>query len=149
MVDSLNEELVAEYKASFDLIDADRDGSISIKELKDVMDKLGQNFSSVEVEEMINEVDLDGSESVDFKEFLALMTRKIKDVELEDELLEAFKIFDRDGNGYITLQNLTYIISRIDNNVTEKEVEEMMKEADLDKDGKISFDEFIKLMKNF
>ena len=47
---------------------------------------------------MINEVDADGNGTIDFPEFLSLMTRKIKDTDTEEELREAFKVFDRDGN---------------------------------------------------
>jgi len=47
---------------------------------------------------MINEVDADGNGTIDFPEFLSLMARKIKDTDTEEELREAFKVFDRDGN---------------------------------------------------
>jgi len=51
---------------------------------------------------MINEVDADGNGTIDFPEFLSLMARKMKDTDTEEELIEAFKVFDRDGNGLIS-----------------------------------------------
>ena len=149
MVDTLNETLIAEYKASFDIIDKDRDGLISIQELEQMMKRLGQDYNQVEIEEMIDEVCLTDKKSVDFKEFLGLMTRKVKDIEVEDELLEAFKVFDKDGNGFITLDELKDIIQRIEDGVQDTDIQDMLTEADEDKDGKLSFEEFVKIMKNF
>ena len=48
---------------------------------------------------MINGVDADGNGTIDFPEFSSLMARKMKDT--EEELVEAFKVFDRDGSGFI------------------------------------------------
>ena len=50
---------------------------------------------------MINGEDVDGNGTIDFPEFSSLMTRKMKDTNTEEELVEAFKVFDRDGNGFI------------------------------------------------
>ena len=50
---------------------------------------------------MLNEVDTDGNGSIDFNEFLSLMARKMKDANENEEMVEAFKVFDRDGNGLI------------------------------------------------
>jgi calmodulin len=55
---------------------------------------------------MINEVDADGNGTIDFPEFLSLMARKIKDTDTEEELREAFKVFDRDGNQLISAAEL-------------------------------------------
>ena len=79
MVESLNDQLVAEYKASFDLIDKDQDGLIDARELEEIMKRLDQRYNQIELEEMINEIDIDGDKALDFKEYLALMTKKIKD----------------------------------------------------------------------
>lgn len=148
MVESLTEEIIAEYKASFDLFDKDRDGKISPQELADMMKALGQKVNEVEINEMIQEVDLAGTGYIDFKEFLGLMVRKMKDIEIEDELLETFKVFDKDGNGYITADELRKVILTIGDNVTTDEVEDMIREADKDQDGKLSYEDFMKLMKD-
>lgn len=147
MVDSLNEETISEYKATFDLFDKDRDGRITPQELAEMIQKLGQKVNELEVVEMIQEVDLDGNGSVDFKEFLGLMVRKMKDTEIDDELLETFKVFDVDGNGFITADELRKIILTIGDDVSTDDVEDMIREADKDADGKISFEDFVSLMK--
>ena len=70
----------------------------------------------------------------------------MKDTDSEEELLEAFKVFDRDGNGFITSHELRNIMNSLGENLTPEEIEEMIKEADLDNDGQIDYEEFVKMM---
>ncbi len=94
-MESLSEEQVAEFKEAFSLFDKDGNGAITTKELGTVMRSLGQNPSDSELQDMINEVDADGNGTIDFSEFLTLMVRKMQTTEQDDELREAFKVFDR------------------------------------------------------
>merc|ERR1712187_257583 len=71
------------------------DGTITTKQLGTIMRSLGQNPTPAELQDMINEVDADGNGTIDFPEFLSLMARKMKDTDCEEELIEAFKVFDR------------------------------------------------------
>jgi len=146
MAENLSEEKIAEFRAAFELFDKDRDGKITTKELGTVMRNLGQNPTDSELQEMINEVDLDGNGNIDFKEFLGLMVRKMKDTDTEEELLEAFKVFDRDGNGLISSIELRHVMTQLGEKLTDDEVEEMIKEADQDGDGYINYEEFVKMM---
>lgn len=77
-------------------------GTITTKELGTVMRSLGQNPTEAELKDMISEVDADKNGTIDFPEFLSLMARKMKDSDSEEELREAFKVFDKDGNGFIS-----------------------------------------------
>jgi len=146
MAENLSDEKIAEFRAAFEIFDKDKDGKISKKELGTVMRNLGQNPSEVELTEMINEVDIDGNGTIDFREFLGLMVRKMKDSDIDEELFEAFKVFDRDGNGYITSHELKNVMISLGEYLTPDEVDELVKEADLDGDGQINYEEFIKLM---
>ena len=92
MTEQLQEEKVTECKEVFDLFDKDKDGAITTKELGDVMRALGANPTQAELQEMINEVDQDGSGKIEFKEFLELFARKMKDPDTEEDLIEADKI---------------------------------------------------------
>ena len=99
MADQLTEEQIAEFKEAFSLFDKDGDGTITTKELGTVMRSLGQNPTEAELQDMINEVDADGNGTIDFPEFLTMMARKMKDTDSEEEIREAFRVFDKDGNG--------------------------------------------------
>ena len=148
IINNLTEEQIAEFKEAFQIFDKDGDGSITTKELGTVMRSLGQNPSDEEVRQMIEEVDEDKSETIDFKEFLGLMARKMKETDAEDELLEAFKVFDRDGNGKISAHALRYVMLSSGEDLTEQDIQEMVMEADIDGDGFIDYQEFVKIMMN-
>ena len=146
MVENLTDEKIMEFKAAFELFDKDRNGKITSKELGTVMRGLGQNPTEEELKQMIREVDLDGNGTIDFKEFLCLMVKKMKDTDTDEELLEAFKVFDRDGNGFITSHELRNIMIQLEEDLTPEEIEEMVREADINNDGTIDLDEFVKMM---
>ncbi|TDZ21552.1 AP-1 complex subunit gamma-1 [Colletotrichum orbiculare MAFF 240422] len=146
MADSLTEEQVSEFKEAFSLFDKDGDGQITTKELGTVMRSLGQNPSESELQDMINEVDADNNGTIDFPEFLTMMARKMKDTDSEEEIREAFKVFDRDNNGFISAAELRHVMTSIGEKLTDDEVDEMIREADQDGDGRIDYNEFVQLM---
>jgi len=84
---------------------------ITSKELGTVMRSLGQNPTQSELRDMINEVDADGSGTIDFSEFLTMMARKMHGTDSEEEIKEAFKLFDKDGNGYISAAELRHVMT--------------------------------------
>eukprot|EP00979_Chaetoceros_neogracilis_P007913 scaffold1724_cov226-Chaetoceros_neogracile.AAC.1 len=121
-------------------------GTITTKELGTVMRSLGQNPTEAELMDMINEIDADGNGTIDFPEFLTMMARKMKDTDSEEEILEAFKVFDKDGNGFISAAELRHIMTNLGEKLTDEEVDEMIREADIDGDGQINYEEFVKMM---
>jgi len=114
------------------LFDKDGDGSITTKELGTVMRSLGQNPTEAELQDMVNEVDADQSGTIDFPEFLTMMARKMKDTDSEEEIKEAFKVFDKDGNGFISAAELRHVMTNLGEKLSDAEVDEMIKEADVD-----------------
>lgn len=146
MADQLTEDQIAEFKEAFSLFDKDGDGTITTKELGTVMGSLGQSPTESELTSMINEVDADGNGSIDFSEFLIMMSRKMQDTDSEDEILEAFKVFDRDGNGFISAAELRHIMTNLGQTLSDEEIDEMIKESDIDGDGQINYEEFVKMM---
>jgi len=144
--DQLNAEQMAEMKEAFNLFDKDGDGKITTKELSVVMRSLGQKPTEAELKDMIREVDIDNSGTIEFGEFITMMSKKLASSDAETELKEAFKTFDRDGDGLITKQELLTIMTKLGESLTNEDVEDMIREADLDGDGKINFFEFKKMM---
>lgn len=148
MSEHLTEEKISEFREAFEIFDKDKDGYITIKELGEIMKNLGQTPTEAELQDMINEVDVDGNGNIDFKEFLGLMARKMRDTDTEEELIEAFKVFDRDGNGLISAQELKHVMLSLGEKITDEEVDEMIKEADIDGDGYINYEEFVRMIIN-
>ncbi|XP_021094661.1 troponin C, skeletal muscle isoform X3 [Heterocephalus glaber] len=145
----LSEEMIAEFKAAFDMFDADGGGDISVKELGTVMRMLGQTPTKEELDAIIEEVDEDGSGTIDFEEFLVMMVRQMKEDakgKSEEELAECFRVFDRNADGYIDAEELAEIFRASGEHVTDEEIESLMKDGDKNNDGRIDFDEFLKMM---
>lgn len=141
MADQLTEQQSASIKEAFSLFDKDNDGYITSKELGTVMRSLGQNPSQSELQDMISETNSNGL--IDFPEFLTLMARKMKDSDSEEEIREAFRVFDRDGNGFISTAELRHVMTSIGEKLSEDEVNEMIKEADVDGTGQIDYNDFV------
>ena len=75
-----------------------------------------------------------------------VLCSKMKDTDSEEEILEAFKVFDKDGNGFISAAELRHIMTNLGEKLTDEEVDEMIREADIDGDGQINYEEFVKMM---
>jgi len=116
-------------------------GTVTLTELKEVMKSLGQNPTDAELVEMINSVDDNGDNEIDFEEFLVLMKSRIGERDPDKELRDAFKVFDTDGSGSISRDELKRLMTQLGQNLSEAELDAMMDEVDTDGDGEISFEE--------
>ena len=94
----------------------------------------------------MREADRDRSGSIEFVEFLQLMRNRANMAETEEQLIEAFNIFDRDSNGLISLQELKQVMKQIGENVTEKECKDIIEAGDSENIGCLSFDDFIRMI---
>mmetsp|Transcript_4974 Transcript_4974/g.8534 ORF Transcript_4974/g.8534 Transcript_4974/m.8534 type:complete len:150 (-) Transcript_4974:543-992(-) len=146
MADQFTEEQIAEFKEAFSLFDRDGDGAITPKELGTVMRSLGQTPTEAELNELINELIADGQQVIDFPEFLTIMAKKSKEAYTTEEILDAFRVFDKDGNGTITTMELRHIMTNLGEKLTDEEVDEMIREADVQGDGRVVYAEFVNLL---
>ncbi|XP_055682758.1 calmodulin-A-like isoform X4 [Lutzomyia longipalpis] len=142
----LSEEQVAEFKEAFMLFDKDEDGTITMAELGVVMRSLGQRPTETELRDMVNEVDQDGNGTIEFNEFLQMMSKKMKGADGEDELREAFRVFDKNNDGLISSSELRHVMTNLGEKLSEEEVDDMIKEADLDGDGMVNYNEFVMIL---
>jgi len=122
------------------------DGSVDSSQVSSIMKAIGQNPSEAEIQDMVNQVDKDGTGSIDFPEFLMMMSLKIDSENAEDEIREAFQVFDGDGNGFINRQELACVMSNLGESLTPAEIQGMIDEADVDGDGQINYEEFYNMM---
>ncbi|TFK68284.1 calmodulin mutant SYNCAM64A [Pluteus cervinus] len=145
MSDQLSPEQIAEYKEAFSLFDKNGDGKITTVELGLVFESLGQPLSETELAFRLNSVDLDHNGTLEFPEFLQLVASS---EDLGDgDLREAFKAFDKDGDGKISRVELKQMMISLGETITDDELEEMIKAADADGNGQIEVEgEIAKIM---
>ncbi|EXB93240.1 Calmodulin-like protein 11 [Morus notabilis] len=146
MGEVLTEQHIADFQEAFYLLDKDGDGCITIDELATAIKSLDQNPTEEELQRMISEVDVDGNGTIEFGEFLNLMARKMKEHEAEEELREAFRVFDKDQDGYISPTELRHVMINLGEKLKDEELEQMIREADLDGDGLVNYEEFVRMM---
>ncbi|ELK30923.1 Centrin-2 [Myotis davidii] len=142
----LNETQKQEIKEAFDLFDIDGSGTIDVKELKIAMRALGFEPKKEEVKKLIAEIDKEGTGTISFEDFFAIMSLKMSEKDEKEELLKAFKLFDDDATGSITLNNIKRVAKELGETLTDDELQEMLDEADRDGDGEINEDEFLRMM---
>jgi len=142
MSSKLGEKERATLKEAFDYFDKNKDGKISADELKQVMKSLGQKPSDKTVKKMMKSVS--NEDQVGFDNFVKLMETRVEDA--EKEMRQAFKAFDKDGNGFISPEELKEAMGNMGIPLNEEDVALMMSEADVNGDGQISYQEFITTM---
>ncbi|TPX38676.1 hypothetical protein SeLEV6574_g07695 [Synchytrium endobioticum] len=142
MADQLTDEQIAEFKEVFSLFDKNGDGTIATKDLGIVMRSLGQNPTKAELGEMVKEVDANGNGTIDFSEFLTSTAREMKN---KDEIQKAFEVFGKDDNGIISVAELRHDLKSMPEYLTEKEIDEMIREVDVDGSGQFDFEDFMQM----
>lgn len=142
----ITEEQRSEIKAAFDLFDTDGNGSISVDELGALMKKMGKEATEAELKDMIHDIDVNNDGEIQFEEFLLLFTRSKANATPDDDLKQAFAVFDADGNGKISRAELKRVMEMLGERLSDAQIDEMMREADENKDGEIDFQEFKRMM---
>ncbi len=145
-MNDIPENRIKDFREAFEIFDRDKDGYITAKELIQVMKSLNQDPSEQEINEMIKQVDLDNNGRIDFNEFAELMTKRSKETDIEEEVINAFRVLDKQGQGTISTVELRHLMVTLGDKLTEEEVEEMLREADFDGNGIINYEEFVRMM---
>ncbi|XP_069118629.1 uncharacterized protein [Argopecten irradians] len=146
MVEKLTDSQLREVKEAFSLFDLNGDGRVTTKDLGSLVRSLGINPSEVEVKQMAREADIDGTGKIEYREFVAMFTRHANNVSTEEEIIDAFRVFDKEGNGYISAAELRHVMLNLGEKLQEEEVNDMIREADLSGDGHINYQEFAKVL---
>lgn len=138
-----------EFREAFDLFDKDGSGYINSRELLTVMRAFKQDPTKAEVQHLMQELDTNGNGKIEYEEFEKYMADHYRSVEESNSsMMEAFKLFDKDGSGKIDADELKEAMMRLGDKLSKEEAEDMIRTADLDKDGKIDYIEFIRMMQD-
>lgn len=143
----LTEEQKQEIREAFELFDTDKTGTIDYHELKVAMRALGFDVKKQEVLNLMREYDRDGTGQIEYPDFLEIMTTKISERDPVEEIIKAFKLFDEDNTGRISLRNLRRVARELGENLSDDELQAMIDEFDKDNDGEINENEFLAIMK--
>ncbi|XP_048815931.1 uncharacterized protein LOC125699928 [Lagopus muta] len=135
-----------QLREAFDTFDPDGSGLIDVKDLKLTMRALGCELRKAEMKRIISEVDENGSGKINFESFLRVMTQKMAEPFSKEEILKGFKLFDYDGTGKISFEKLKLVASEVKEDITDEELQEMIDEADVDGDGEVDPEEFLRIL---
>ena len=149
-IELLSEQEICELHEAFNIFDVESDGSINSEQLIILMNSLKQYPSQKELEKILNEFNIDKNGQIYFNQFLKIMAKRLKNIKEDEDryLKNLFSNLDRNNNGLISIHEIRYIVTHSNENISEKDIETIMKEADTDGDGLISFEEFMTIMKN-
>jgi calmodulin len=146
-IDNLTEMEIALYKEAFQIFDKHSEGYISTKELGTILSSLGFNISDEDLNEIINIYDNDENNNlIDFISFLEIISKKKNNIYKEEDLIDAFRIFDKEGNGKISSKELRYVIMSSGEDFNENYIKELINESSVDHDEYIDYHKFIKLL---
>ena len=134
---------------AFTNIDKDNTGFIYRGDLVAAVEGAGIQISETDIDQIMLKVDYKGNNMINYTEFLAA-TIELQDILTDDKLLDLFKYFDSDSQGYITEDNIREVMVQAGRPISDEKLRAMMKEHDsITKDGKIDFNEFTLMMQQF
>merc|ERR1712002_323496 len=144
-----DEEQLETLRKAFNSFDTQQEGFITAETVGVILRMMGVKITEKQLAEVIAETDEDGSGQLEFEEFAELSAKFLieeDEEELKQELREAFRIYDRDGQGFITTDVLKEILRELDNKLTEEDLDGIIEEVDEDGSGTLDFDEFMEMM---
>lgn len=141
IAENLPKEEIEGLKQMFISIDADRNGTITVDELRQGLKAKGTLLPEADLQRLMSDMDVDGNGVIDYEEFVAATMNLYK---LENEnLMKAFQKFDADGSGYITKDEL---VAALKDREDDLDIDQILAEVDKDNDGRIDYEEFRDMM---
>ncbi|KAJ9178592.1 hypothetical protein P3X46_010466 [Hevea brasiliensis] len=148
VADNLPDEQIDGIKQMFYTMDTDNTGDLTFEELKNGLHHIGQPLPDPDVRMLMDAADIDGNGTLSIEEFVAMSIHLIK-IGNDEHLSQAFRFFDKNHNGYIEFDELKDAMEHDNlgpNN--EQIIKDIISDADLDQDGRISYEEFKAMMKS-
>mmetsp|Transcript_33131 Transcript_33131/g.54701 ORF Transcript_33131/g.54701 Transcript_33131/m.54701 type:complete len:548 (+) Transcript_33131:55-1698(+) len=139
------------WRSTFQFYDSNGNGTISTKELEAAFKSLGESYSNEEVEQMLADFGMGEADSLDFENFVKLLEKNSQSLNeiTRSELQEIYYTIDIDWSGYITGAELKHFLTKMNIDMTDTEMEEMLSIYDLDGNGQLPVSEFESILKSF
>ncbi|EDV97313.1 GH16787 [Drosophila grimshawi] len=142
----ISESELRVLRDAFDLLDRDKEGTVQARDLGAFLRKINKTHNESELQALINQVDTDGNGIIDFQEFAGMILYILNNNQVEDDIREAFRVYDRDNTGYIGVDQLRDVLIAFNMKPSNEELEELIREADDDEDGFLNYEEFSRMM---
>jgi len=145
----LDADTLGMLKKAFAMFDQGKTGLIETAKLATIFNTLGQQVDGEELDRAIAEYDKEKMGKLDFDAFVAIAANFLEpedDEAMAAELKEAFRLYDKEGNGYITTLVLRDILGALDDKLTQEDLDGMIEEIDEDGSGTVDFEEFMEMM---
>jgi len=133
---------------AFQVSDILQDNSISTRDLRRALDRMGEAPTDKAFLKIMNEVDPHANGKHSFQQFVRVMANFDRSMLTEDELINAFKIFDKDQSGSIDAIEMQELMGKLGFPVTPLEAHAIIAEADDDNSGEVSYSEFVSKVLN-
>lgn len=150
-MNELTEEKQREVKEAFDLYDKDKDNFINFEEVDSVFKCLGYSFDKLQIYNILKDYGtLRNAESnekhLSFKEILNFLGKRNQEYDMEEELIETFKNFDKDGDGKLCHKEIKYLLLTMGEQLLDEEIDDLINEVDTTGEGVIYYEDFVKLL---
>ena len=142
---TLTDEKIKECKIIFDLIDKDKDTKITPEELGPALRVCGASPSQQELEMAIQSSG-DKSNLINFEKFIDIYEKLINNQDSEEDIINELKKVDKNGSGNITVKDLRSLLANYGDVLTKEEVDDVVQEANADKNGNINIEKFAKIL---
>ena len=141
----LTDEKLKECKIIFDLIDKDKDTRITPEELGPALRVCGASPSQQELEMAIQSSG-DQSNLITFEKFIDIYEKLINNQDSEEDIINELKQLDKNGSGNITINDLKNLLANYGDVLTKEEIDDVLQEANADKNGNINIEKFAKIL---
>ena len=137
-------------KLCFNLFDTKKQEFLDADDLEDILRVFGFRPSKEELQEILEEIDEDGSGEIEFGEFCQLCAKFLVEEPDEEtmkaELKDAFRMYDKEGNGFISTGQIREILKEVDPNIKDEDLDDVIDEIDEDGSGNLDFEAFCRLI---
>ena len=136
----LNEIPIQRYQKAFDYVDKKKTGEVPVSQIGNLLSVAKEeDFDQDDINEALDKMGKGNEDTLTSEEFLQFMT----ELNNPNNIVDAFRLFDADNNGYISIDEFKYILKMVDSPLSDKDVKEIFDTFDVSRDGKIDYKEFV------
>ena len=136
----LNEIQIERYNKAFNYVDKKKTGSVPVNQISNLLSAAKEDdFEEEDINDTLDVLGKSNEDTLTAEEFVQFMTELYN----PNNIVETFRLFDTDNNGYISVDEFKYILKMVDSPLVDKDVKEIFAHFDVSKDGKIDYKEFV------